>query len=189
SPQTLLSSTSESVESTLWAAIRLFRQRANLVNAMAKREREAGRETLAIHYENVATEALGHAGRLQDMAMRSVDLTDRPSCHGLGRPSLGCPFCTLDLETVSAHAAYSRRLNGEPAETWHRDGPDRRPKRRSLHQQRTTEASGLARGTCGPRAIKRCLFASSGSVPPRAASKRLRTCCVRCLRTRVSRSC
>ncbi|HKA42963.1 MAG TPA: chemotaxis protein CheB [Burkholderiales bacterium] len=79
SPQTLLSSTSESVESTLWAAIRLFRQRANLVNAMAKREREAGRETLAIHYENVATEALGHAGRLQDMAMRSVDLTDRPS--------------------------------------------------------------------------------------------------------------
>jgi two-component system chemotaxis response regulator CheB len=79
SPQTLLSDTSNTLEGTVWAAIRLFRQRGNLLSTMAKRERDLGRETVAIHYENVATEALEHAQRLQDMAMGALDLTDRPA--------------------------------------------------------------------------------------------------------------
>jgi two-component system chemotaxis response regulator CheB len=81
SPRTLLSSQSDTLESTVWAAIRLFRQRGNLLGTMAKREREAGRESLAIHYENMAAEALDHARRLQGVAMEPLQLAERPGSN------------------------------------------------------------------------------------------------------------
>lgn len=69
SSQSLLSTTDEGIESALWAAIRLFRQRANLLTSMFQRQREAGRERSAQHYEEVVAESLAHAKRLQDLAM------------------------------------------------------------------------------------------------------------------------
>jgi two-component system chemotaxis response regulator CheB len=77
SPQTLLSNMDDTLEGTLWAAIRLFRQRGNLLSTMAKRAREAGRETMAVHYESVAAETMEHAQRLQHMATGSPPPTDR----------------------------------------------------------------------------------------------------------------
>jgi len=77
SPGALLSNTSDALESTLWAAIRLFRQRANLLVSMAKRQRDAGHERMAVQYERSAQEAMDHAQRLQQVAMGSLDLSDR----------------------------------------------------------------------------------------------------------------
>jgi two-component system chemotaxis response regulator CheB len=78
-PQSLLASSDEQLEATLWAAIRLFRQRANLLNKMAQRERDAGRERLAENYRQTAAEAIEHSGRLQKWAINSVDLSEKPS--------------------------------------------------------------------------------------------------------------
>src|SRR5262249_12315031 len=72
SPRSLLSNTSDALESTLWAAIRLFRQRGNLLVSQAKRERSAGHERMAVQYEQSAQEAMEHARRLQGVAMGSL---------------------------------------------------------------------------------------------------------------------
>lgn len=70
---TLLSGTNDQLESTVWAAIRLFRQRAQLLSTRAGRELQAGRERTAYHYREQAEESLGHARRLQGLAMTSFE--------------------------------------------------------------------------------------------------------------------
>jgi hypothetical protein len=44
---------------------------------MAKRQRDAGHERMAVQYERSAQEAMDHAQRLQQVAMGSLDLSDR----------------------------------------------------------------------------------------------------------------
>jgi two-component system chemotaxis response regulator CheB len=65
----LLSSTNDQLESTVWASIRLFRQRAQLLSTYAERERKAGRAKSAHHYRELMQESLDHAQRLQELVM------------------------------------------------------------------------------------------------------------------------
>jgi two-component system chemotaxis response regulator CheB len=69
SPGTLLSMTDEALESTVWAAIRLFRQRSHLLASRAEREREAGRMLTARLYREQTQESLDHARRLQELLL------------------------------------------------------------------------------------------------------------------------
>ena len=68
--QSLMSMTTEALETTLWAAIRLFRQRANLLNSRVEREREMGRQRTAAYYHEEYEEALKHAQNLQELVMK-----------------------------------------------------------------------------------------------------------------------
>ena len=70
SPESLLFNTNETLEGAVWAAIRLFRQRANLLTSQAGRERRAHRERSATHYDEQASEALAHAQRLQEVVLK-----------------------------------------------------------------------------------------------------------------------
>jgi two-component system, chemotaxis family, protein-glutamate methylesterase/glutaminase len=69
----LLSSTNDQLESTVWASIRLFRQRAQLLHTQAERERKAGRDKSAHHYRELMQESLDHAQRLQELVMGSLE--------------------------------------------------------------------------------------------------------------------
>src|SRR5688572_19329279 len=71
---TLLAGTNDRIESTVWAAIRLFRQRAQLLTTYVERERKAGREKSAHHYRELVQESLEHAERLQNLVMGSLEL-------------------------------------------------------------------------------------------------------------------
>jgi two-component system chemotaxis response regulator CheB len=83
SPATLANSTRDSIESALWAAIRLFRQRANLLGSQSEREKAAGRVRSAMHYGELAAESLENARRLQDLAMTSLQLAQTPETSRL----------------------------------------------------------------------------------------------------------
>jgi two-component system, chemotaxis family, protein-glutamate methylesterase/glutaminase len=72
--ESLLSGINDQLESTVWASIRLFRQRAQLLTSRARREREAGRERAAHHFDELARESSEHAGRLQHLVMGPLDL-------------------------------------------------------------------------------------------------------------------
>jgi two-component system, chemotaxis family, protein-glutamate methylesterase/glutaminase len=61
----LLSAQDEALEGSVWAAIRLFDQRANVLTAMAAKDRGADRSRLATHHETLATEARNHATALR----------------------------------------------------------------------------------------------------------------------------
>jgi two-component system, chemotaxis family, protein-glutamate methylesterase/glutaminase len=73
SPQSLLAGSNEALEATVWAAIRLFRQRANLLTNTSVRERNAGRVQLAEQYAQMAAEAREHSNRLQILALEALD--------------------------------------------------------------------------------------------------------------------
>src|SRR5262245_23954147 len=77
SAQSLLAGSDVALEGTVWAAIRLFRQRANLLTLASKRERTAGRASMAKHYEQNAKEAQEHAIRLQGMVLRGLNVPAR----------------------------------------------------------------------------------------------------------------
>jgi two-component system, chemotaxis family, protein-glutamate methylesterase/glutaminase len=55
------------VESSLWAAIRLLEQRANLDRARGAEERDRGRAASAAAYQQRSTEVTGHAHVLREM--------------------------------------------------------------------------------------------------------------------------
>lgn len=76
SPESLLSNTTEALERTIWAAIRLFRQRSHLLVSQAERERNARREKAARHYDNLGRESLSHAARLQEFILSVDDRRD-----------------------------------------------------------------------------------------------------------------
>lgn len=61
----LLSGQDEALESSMWAAIRLFDQRANVLTAMAVKDRDAHRGRLSAHHETLAGEARNHAAALR----------------------------------------------------------------------------------------------------------------------------
>lgn len=66
----LLSAQDESLESSVWAAIRLFDQRANVLSTMADKDRHAQRARSASHHEGLAREAREHATALRGLLMR-----------------------------------------------------------------------------------------------------------------------
>jgi two-component system chemotaxis response regulator CheB len=61
------------VESSLWSAIRLFQQRANLDRGLAQKEIERGRLQGADKYATRAAEATAHASVLHDLLMKLPD--------------------------------------------------------------------------------------------------------------------
>jgi two-component system chemotaxis response regulator CheB len=65
--------TRRDIESSLWSAIRLFQQRANVDRELAERESERGRLMGADKYVTRATEAEGHASVLQDLLLKLPD--------------------------------------------------------------------------------------------------------------------
>lgn len=64
---TLTKASREVVESSLWAAIRLLEQRANIDRARGGEERDRGRAASAGMYEERAAEVNGHAHVLREM--------------------------------------------------------------------------------------------------------------------------
>jgi two-component system chemotaxis response regulator CheB len=57
----------DAVESSLWVAIRLLEQRANIDNARSEAEREQGRGGSAERYASQAADVAGHANVLREM--------------------------------------------------------------------------------------------------------------------------
>jgi two-component system, chemotaxis family, protein-glutamate methylesterase/glutaminase len=63
--QSLLSAEEEGLEASLWAAVRLFDQRANLLRTLADKDRQAQRDRMMKHHEELAREAREHARLLR----------------------------------------------------------------------------------------------------------------------------
>lgn len=71
--QVLEQRTRRDIESSLWSAIRLFQQRANLDRGLAHKESEKGRLMGADQYAMRAAEAESHASVLHDLLVRLPD--------------------------------------------------------------------------------------------------------------------
>jgi two-component system chemotaxis response regulator CheB len=69
SASSLNSGTDGMLESTLWAAVRLFQQRSNIATMMAEREKIANRGRSASAYERRAAEAAGQARVLREFVL------------------------------------------------------------------------------------------------------------------------
>jgi two-component system chemotaxis response regulator CheB len=66
----LLSAQDEALESSVWAAVRLLDQRANVLAQMASKDREARRPRMVAHHENLAQEARQHANALRALLVK-----------------------------------------------------------------------------------------------------------------------
>jgi two-component system chemotaxis response regulator CheB len=66
----LLSAQDEAVESSIWAAVRLFDQRANVLAQMAVKDRQAQRPRMVSHHEKLAGEARQHADALRALLVK-----------------------------------------------------------------------------------------------------------------------
>jgi two-component system chemotaxis response regulator CheB len=64
---TLAEASRRAIESSLWAAIRLLEQRANIDRARGSMERDRGRVAAADSYQQRAAETTGHAHVLREM--------------------------------------------------------------------------------------------------------------------------
>jgi two-component system chemotaxis response regulator CheB len=73
SAQSMLSAQDEGVESALWAAVRLLDQRANVLTAMAERDREASRTRMVQYHQQHADEARRHAKQLRALIIQNED--------------------------------------------------------------------------------------------------------------------
>jgi len=71
--QVLEDMTRRDIESSLWSAVRLFQQRANLDRKLAQQESERGRLQGADQYAMRAAEAEGHASVLHELLMKLPD--------------------------------------------------------------------------------------------------------------------
>jgi two-component system chemotaxis response regulator CheB len=65
----LLSAGGEAIESSIWAAVRLFDQRANILTTMAEKDRAARRPRMVEHHAQLAGEAREHANVLRRLLM------------------------------------------------------------------------------------------------------------------------
>jgi two-component system chemotaxis response regulator CheB len=65
----LLSAGGEAIESSIWAAVRLFDQRANILTTMAEKDRAARRPRMLEHHAQLAGEAREHANVLRRLLM------------------------------------------------------------------------------------------------------------------------
>lgn len=63
----------QDIESSLWAAVRLFQQRANIERGLAHKESEKGRLQAADGYAMRAAESESHASVLHDLLMKLPD--------------------------------------------------------------------------------------------------------------------
>jgi hypothetical protein len=59
-----------SIDQTLWAAVRMFEQRVNISRMMAEQERSHGRDSRAALYDSRAKESHAHAQRLRELHRR-----------------------------------------------------------------------------------------------------------------------
>ncbi len=69
--QSFLSAQDETIESSLWAAVRLFEQRANVLNTLAQKDRQAERSRMMERHETLAKEARRHADMLRSVLVGS----------------------------------------------------------------------------------------------------------------------
>jgi len=69
SAESLLSADDEALEASIWAAVRLFEQRANVLTSLAERDREANRLRMVDHHERLAHESREHADKLRKLLM------------------------------------------------------------------------------------------------------------------------
>ena len=60
----------------MWAAVRLFDQRANLLTAMADRDRRTQRMRMVQHHEQLASEARNHAKVLRKLLVKEMSATE-----------------------------------------------------------------------------------------------------------------
>jgi two-component system chemotaxis response regulator CheB len=65
----LLSAGGEAIESSIWAAVRMFDQRANILTTMAEKDREARQSRMREHHAQLASEAREHANALRRLLM------------------------------------------------------------------------------------------------------------------------
>jgi two-component system chemotaxis response regulator CheB len=70
--QSLLSAQDESVESAVWAAIRMLDQRANVLAQMAAKDRDAQRTRMVAHHEQLAQESRQHAIALRALLLKAA---------------------------------------------------------------------------------------------------------------------
>jgi two-component system chemotaxis response regulator CheB len=63
----LLSAQDEALEASIWAAVRLLDQRANVLTAMAERDRTSHRERMGARHEALAAESRNHADVLRKL--------------------------------------------------------------------------------------------------------------------------
>jgi two-component system chemotaxis response regulator CheB len=72
--EVLLADQSESIERSLWAALRALHERATLAGALAKEAREVGADSVAVSYETKESEANFHADRLHTLLMATTQV-------------------------------------------------------------------------------------------------------------------
>jgi hypothetical protein len=65
--QSLLQGADQAIDRTLWAAIRLFEQRAHISRMLGQQERTSGRARRAELYEARARESREHARKLREL--------------------------------------------------------------------------------------------------------------------------
>jgi two-component system chemotaxis response regulator CheB len=71
--ESMLSAEEEALEASLWAAVRLFDQRANVLTTMAEKDITANRARMAEHHRNLAEEARSHAKLLRGMIVNEPE--------------------------------------------------------------------------------------------------------------------
>jgi two-component system chemotaxis response regulator CheB len=71
--QSLLSAEDEAIEASLWAAVRLLEQRANILNGLADKDRLADRNRMVEHHEGLARESRDHAEVLRKLLLTAME--------------------------------------------------------------------------------------------------------------------
>jgi two-component system chemotaxis response regulator CheB len=72
SSDSLLSAEDEAIEASIWAAVRLLEQRANVLNTMAVKDRAANRKRMVEHHEGLARESRDHADVLRNLLVKAT---------------------------------------------------------------------------------------------------------------------
>jgi two-component system chemotaxis response regulator CheB len=75
----LEASQAEEVEASLWAALRILEERADMLAEMARVQRDRDRSNVAAVYEERSTEAHAHADRIRELLQDGVFGPGAPS--------------------------------------------------------------------------------------------------------------
>jgi two-component system chemotaxis response regulator CheB len=73
SADSLLAGEDEAIEASIWAAVRLLEQRANVLNTMAVSDRAANRKRMVEHHEDLARESRDHAEVLRNLLVKATE--------------------------------------------------------------------------------------------------------------------
>jgi len=71
--QSLLSAEDEAIEASIWAAVRLLEQRANILKGMADKDRLDNRLRMVEHHERLARESREHAEVLRKLLVTAME--------------------------------------------------------------------------------------------------------------------